>query len=230
MGREGYLQIMDYKYSKTIRVVVIVLVSFMLCTCRKENSIVVSGLITDPNQAIPVERVKVELWTQQIEGGIFVANYNLAGTIMTGSDGKFLFNLEEKNYTGIHLIFSKEGYYEWVSDVNMDKLKNDHSSYAEYQLLPKAWLHIRVKNGQPLNVADYFEFRMLNGYSGCEECCKGEKYQFNGMDVDQTIDCLTVGSQTILIQWSKRKNGEQIFKTESYFIRAFESTDIEFNY
>lgn len=221
---------MVYKYSKTIRFVVIVLVSFMLCTCRKENSIVVSGLITDPNQAIPVERVKVELWTQQIEGGIFAANYILAGTITTGSDGKFLFTIDEKNFTGIRLIFSKEGYYGWETEVNLEKVKNDHSSYAEYQLLPKAWLHIQVKNSQPFNVDDYFEFRILNGYSGCEECCKGEKYQFTGMDVDQTIDCLTVGNQTILIQWSKRKNGEQIFKTENYFIKAFESTDIEFNY
>jgi len=33
-----------------------------------------------------------------------------------------------------------------------------------------------------------------------------------------------------IMQNAKRNNGEQIFKTESYFINAFETTDIELNY
>ncbi|MFA5814989.1 MAG: hypothetical protein WC865_05160 [Bacteroidales bacterium] len=46
----------------------------------------------------------------------------------------------------------------------------------------------------------------------------------------KTINFKIVGHQNILIQWSKRKNGEQIIKTESYFIKVFETTDIELNY
>jgi hypothetical protein len=221
---------MVFKYSLAVRFVLIVIMGCMHNGCRKDSSISVSGLITDPNQAIPVEGVKVELWTQQIEAGIFSANYIQAGTASTGSDGRFLFNIDNKNYTGIRLIFSRDGYYGWETEVNLDKLKNDLSHYAEYQLLPKALLQIRVKNNEPFNSDDYFEFRILNGYSSCPECCKGEKYQFTGMVVDQTITCQTAGCQEILIQWSKRKNKEQIFKTENIFIKAFETTNIELNY
>jgi len=210
--------------------VFILLLGLLLNGCRKENFIPVSGLITDPNQAIPVAGVNVEIWTQQIESGIFSANYILAGTIITGSDGKFLLNLENENYTGIRLIFSKEGYFGWETDLNLDLVKNDHRYFAEYQLLPKATLQIRVKNSKPYNSDDYFEFRILNGYSVCEACCKGEKYQFAGMDIDLTIDCQTVGHQNIIFQWSKRKNGEQIFKTEIHFIKAFETTVIRFDF
>jgi hypothetical protein len=188
----------------------------LVCSCRKES--------------IPVDGVEVELWTQQIEGGIFTANYVLAGTTSTGNDGKFGFVLEKANYTGIRLNFNKKNYFVWVAELNMEEIKNDQSYYAEYQLLPKAWLKIRVKNNEPFGLDDYFEFRILNGYSGCEECCKGEKYQFTGMDIDETIDCQMAGHQEILIQWSMRKNGEQIIRTDSYFIKAFETTGIELIY
>jgi protocatechuate 3,4-dioxygenase beta subunit len=72
------------KQSLSVRLVCIVLLGLLLNGCRKEDFIPVSGLITDPNLAIPVEGAKVELWTQQIEGGIFAANYVLAGTNSTG--------------------------------------------------------------------------------------------------------------------------------------------------
>jgi len=221
---------MSYRFPAAVCFVLMILVGLIGSACSKEDLIPVSGLITDPNQAIPVEGAKVEIWTQQIEGGIFTANYVLAGSAITGIDGTFLFNLENKNYTGIRLKLGKEGYYGWEPEINLDKIKTDHSFYAVYQLLPGAVLKIRVKNSEPFGSDDYFEFRILNGYSGCEECCKGEKYQFTGMDVDQTIDCKTSGHQDILIQWSKRKNGEQIFKTDSYFVKAFQETGIELNY
>lgn len=208
----------------------IAIAAILACGCRKENTIPISGLVTDTNQSIPVEGVEVELWTQQIEGGIFTANYAFAGTASTGSDGKFDFVIEKANYTGIRLVFTKNNYFGWVAELNMEKIKNEQACYAEYQLLPKAWLKIRVKNNEPVSLDDYFEFRILNGYSGCEVCCKGEKYQFTGMDIDQTIDCQMAGHQDILIQWSMRKNAEQIVKTESYFIKAFETTAIELFY
>lgn len=210
--------------------VAISLLSLLSYSCRKEDLITVSGLLTDPNQGKPVAGVKVELWTQQIDAGIFSANYVLASSDSTGSDGKFLFNLENKNYTGIRQKFSKAGYFGWDADVNMDKLNADNGFYAEYQLLPQARLQIHVKNVSPVNSSDYFEFRIMNGYTVCEECCKGEKYQFAGMEIDQTIECLTAGHQDIYIQWSKRKDDEQIFKTESYFVKAFEITGIWLNY
>jgi hypothetical protein len=221
---------MVHKFSAHAPIVLVFLVSILMMSCRKENFIPISGLITDPNQAIPVENAKIEIWTQHIEGGIFEANYTLISTVTTGLDGTFLFNLENKNFTGIRLIFSKQGYFGWQADLNIEKVKSSQSYYAEYLLLPRARLHIRVVNSFPVNSNDYFEFRILNGYSDCEECCKAEKYQFTGLNIDQTIDCQTVGHQFTLIQWSKNKNGEQTSKTESYFINAFETSEIELKY
>jgi len=221
---------MGKKIPISVPFVFMILLCVASMSCRKESFLPVSGLIKDPNQSIPVDNVKVELWTQQIEGGIFTANYVLAGSLITSPDGKFLFNLEKKSFTGIRLIFTKQGYHSLESQLDLEKVKSDQGYYVEYQLFPKASLQIRIKNKEPLNSMDYFEFRILNGYTSCEECCKGELFQFSGMNVDQTIFCQTAGHQDILIQWSKRKNGEQIFKTDHFFIKAFETNLIEFYY
>jgi hypothetical protein len=206
------------------------LLCLFLLSCAKEDLVPVAGFISDPNQSMPVGGVKVELWTQQIEDGIFAANYVLAGTDTTGSDGKFQFAIEKKQFTGMYLIISKTGYFGYQAEIKVEKVNSDNSYNADYQLLPKAMIQVRIKNSAPFNSADYFEFRILNGFTGCQDCCKGDKYQFYGMDVDQTVDCQTIGHQFIQIQWLKRRNGEQTTNTERFFVNAFETTGIDFNF
>jgi hypothetical protein len=128
------------------------------------------------------------------------------------------------------LTLSKTGYYGWEVPVNVEKVKSENGLDAEYQLLPKATLEIHVVNSEPFDDLDYFEFRLLNGFTSCDECCKGEKYQFQGLSINQTITCQVVGHQDIIIQWSKRKNGQQIIQNEPHFIRAFETTVINLHY
>jgi hypothetical protein len=209
----------------------LILASVILAgSCKKEEYMEISGLMTDPNRAGPVQGVRVELWTQKLESGIFSANYHLEGSLETGIDGRFSFNPAFKNYTSVNLIFSHDNYFGWETTVNADVLLNNRKHFAEYQILPKAWIEFHVVNADPFDNGDYFDFRLLNGFTGCEECCRSEKYQFAGMAVDQMILCQIAGHQNVLIQWSKRKDDEQVFKTDLFFIEAFDTTKIGFTY
>jgi hypothetical protein len=206
------------------------LLTSMIVGCRKDENYTISGLVTDPNQAIPVSGVTVELWSQRIESGILMANYVKEGTGATGNDGKFTFTIPSRSYTAMKLIFSKTGYYGWEAPLNIEKIKAESGLDAEYQLLPKATVEFHIANTEPFDDQDYFEFRLLNGFTSCEECCRGEKYQFQGRAINQVITCQVVGHQDIVVQWSKRKNGQQIFQNEPHFVKAFETTVINLNY
>jgi hypothetical protein len=208
----------------------VVFTSLAITGCRKHDTLLISGLVTDPNQAVSLGGVTVELWTQRIESGIFFANYDLAGTSISGTDGRFSFELDYKSYTGIRLIFAKAGYYGSTADLNADQIKKEGGIDAQYQMLPKAVLEIHVVNASPFDSEDYFEFRLMNGFNNCEVCCKSDKYQFYGTQIDQVILCQVIGYQDIMIQWAKHKNGEQTSKTDIYFIKAFDTTGIEFSY
>jgi hypothetical protein len=198
--------------------------------CAKEDLYFVSGLLTDPNLQVPVSGATVRIWTQKIESGIFTANYKLVGEFVTAADGKFSFKLANATYTGVRLVFSHSGYFGWESQVNTAELSKDQAFFKEYQMLPKAWLRIHVVNGEPFNEADFFEYRILNAYTACEECCQEGARQYYGMAIDQTSECMTSGHQDILIQWSKRKNKIQDVRTESFFVTAFDTTRIELVY
>jgi len=204
--------------------------SMGLTLCTRHETIIIAGEVTDPNQGVPVAEATVELWTQRIESGVFMANYSLAGTRITNSGGRFSFELDYKSYTGLKLVFARAGYYGWTLELNADEIKREGGIDADYQMLPKAVLRIHVMNVAPVDDDDYFEFRLLNGFTSCEVCCNSEKYQFYGMQVDQEILCQIIGHQDILIQWSKRKDDEQNGQTDSYFVKAFDTTRIEFHY
>lgn|GEM_PF-2007564 len=212
------------------QIVFIVFLLAVLSSCRKDESYIISGLVIDPNQVIPVADASVELWSQRIESGILMANYSLDESGITDENGRFSFTIPSRSYTALKLVFAKTGYYGWEAPVNVEKVKSGNGLDAEYQLLPKATIEFRVVNTEPFDDADYFEFRLLNGYTSCDECCKGEKYQFTGQSINQSVTCQVVGHQDIIIQWSKRKNGQQIIRNEPHFVKAFETTIINFNY
>ncbi|MDD4644417.1 MAG: hypothetical protein PHY99_00345 [Bacteroidales bacterium] len=208
----------------------VILMCLSLSGCHKEDIAVITGVVKDTHLVIPVDKVKVELWTQHIEEGVFLANYVLEGSVITVTDGAFSFNLTKKNYTGIRLKISKEGYYECVSELDPEIVKNGQRSDESYFLLAKAWLRIHVKNSEPFNSSDFFEFRIMNSYSSCETCCKETSYQFIGLHVDEDFECQNSGNRNIYIQSSNRKNNTQTIKTDTIYVKGFDTTDIDFFY
>ena len=94
----------------------------------------------------------------------------------------------------------------------------------------KAWLEIQIKNQNPIDIQDYFEIRILNGFTNCEECCNGEVLKFQGMDIDQTILCQMLGESDVVIRWNSRKDGEQTGGEKLIFVPSFDTTRMVFAY
>lgn len=214
----------------SVRLLLILILGCLLSGCKKDDSLSISGTVIDPDLSTPVADVTVELWVQKIEDGYYYANYILDQTTTSGPDGKFGFKIDSKNYTGIRLIIKKEGYYDGTANLDIQQLKNDGSSKANYHLVTKAWLQIQVKNIQPFDSNDFFEFTIKYGYTSCTECCREYTYSFQGDLVDSTIDCQTSGNHYIEINWAVLKNDKKIYKSHSYFVKPFVVNSIDLYY
>ena len=206
------------------------LISFNPGCKKKEETIVISGNLVDSNQGIDIEGVKVELWAQKLESGIYSAHYDNHGTEFTDQQGKFSFDLENNTYASVKLTFSKSDYYSWEYEIDGDVIKSNYFHNETYQMQPKAWLQISVKNENPVDLQDYFDFKILNGFTDCEFCCTGEIMIFRGMDVNEDVICQMVGHQDILIRWNSKKAGKQTGDTKSVFIPAFDTLKLELVY
>jgi hypothetical protein len=227
MGKDGN---MIRSLIKHITLVWSLLILVAFFGCRKSDHYFVSGLLFDPKQGIEIEKAKVEVWTQQLKSGVFEANFKLAGEQLTGRDGLFGFELESEKYTAVKLKFSKGGYYGLEIQVNPENLLQDDGYYAEYEMLPEAWIKFHIVNNEPFDTNDFFEYRLLNANISCEDCCTEDRLQFFGLEVNQYFFCKALGHHDLIVQWTKRKDKQQIYKTESFFIKAFDTTLIELYY
>ena len=197
---------------------------------KKEDFITVSGKMTDPNQGIDIEGVKVDLWAQKIESGIYSAHYDNYGTLLTDEKGDFSFELENNTYASVKLSFSKKDYYYWEYEIDGDVIKNNYLHNKTYQMQAKAWLQILIKNENPIDFQDYFDFKILNGFTDCEFCCTDETKIFRGMDVDQEIVCQMIGHEEILLRWNSKKEGKQTGDLKRMFLPAFDTLRVELIY
>jgi len=190
----------------------------------------VKGQLMDYLQNKPVEEALVELFTRKIESGIYSANYTLFDAVQTDANGQFSFEIPDLAYTSVKLAFSKKDYFGWSYELEGDVLRSSQGMDEVFKLDPKAWITVRVINERPVSIGDYFEYRLLNGYGSCEDCCQGEIESFTGRDIDQVRTCMVVGHQDILIQWMSRKDGIQEGATDLFFVEAFGTTEITLSY
>lgn len=205
--------------------------SVILGSCKKEEeSIIVSGTMVDPRQGTDLEGVKVELWAQKIESGIYSAHYDSYGTVTTAGDGKFRFEIENQTYASVKLSFSKTNYYNWEYEIDGDVIKNSMLHDETYQMQAKAWIEFYINNQNPVDSQDSFEFRILNGFTECENCCTGETLRYTGAFVEETFICQMIGHEDVVIRWVSRKGDSQTGKDELVFIPSFDTTRIEFLY
>ena len=94
----------------------------------------------------------------------------------------------------------------------------------------KSWIEISIKNENPVDSQDYFDLRIMNGFTDCEFCCTGEILKFYGTDVDQVIICQMIGHTEAAVRWNKKKGGEQTGDVDLIFLPALDTARVEYHY
>lgn len=203
----------------------------ILCSCHKNiDFISVAGTLISINENITVQGVKVELYTKKIESGIYSAYYDLFDTIETDANGQFDFHLPNKTWASVKVYFSKSGYFNLEHEIEGDLLRSSVGFNEDFNIDPKAWLKLKIKNVDSSFVDDIFDYRIVNGTRNCDACCDSSKKLFEGKNVDEEIICRVVGHQEIMIHWNQTVEGKTTGRQVIYFVPAFDTTLIEFYY
>ena len=138
--------------------------------------------------------------------------------------------MDNLTYASVKLSFSKDNYYFWEYEIDGDVLKNSLSHHDTYQLQPKAWIKLLIKNENPVDASDYLDLKIMNGLTQCEDCCTGETLKFQGTGIDEVIVCQVVGHEDVSIRWNSRKGSVQKGDMELVFIPAFDTTSVQLFY
>ncbi|MFH2095301.1 MAG: hypothetical protein ABIJ16_06335 [Bacteroidota bacterium] len=212
-------------------IVICSLILLVAVSCKKKDeNILISGLIQDPLKEEVVSGVRVILSGQIFESGTYNATYTKLEEVISGSDGKFSFDLENQKIGNFKLSFFKDRYFESSSIFSSEDVVRGEDYYDVYPVYNQSVLILYIKNNWPQNSGDYMKYTIQGEMLICSLCCGNSDNEFNGTSINLTRSCQIPGNQHIIIKRDVVKNENPTVHYDTLFIQAFDTTSLNIYY
>ncbi len=205
-------------------ILLLIIFAFVYSGCKKkDNTLTISGTIFDPMHNYNLAGATVTIASAKIEGGNYNPNYLDIESISTDGNGYFSFEINEVQVIGYRITIFKEYYFETSTDFSPDLIGSDNSYSANYNLNPKGYIKVHVKNSNPHDASDIITFKFTQGYLNGYQCCGNEPAIGYGKYFDTTFVCKTHGNQDVNFQWTVHKNGNTTTDNATFFCYPFDT-------
>lgn len=210
---------------------IIILFLFTVASCaKKERSINVSGQLFDPALNTVIKGAEIKLKAAKVESGVYNSNYTEIASATTDASGNYSMEVLVEKVSGYRFIVSKDNYFEIEKDVNTDDFESEDNYKADFEIYPKASIHLTIKNTSPQGMDDEIKFRFSNIETSCKTCCNNNSNTGTGPTYSYESECDVRGEKWIYINWVVTKGGSQHLFSDSIFAEAFKKTDFNINY
>jgi 5-hydroxyisourate hydrolase-like protein (transthyretin family) len=206
---------------------VLTLSTLQFSGCKKDKDPVLlgmSGTLVDPNTGAALSGVAVKLSSNELVNGVWSNTYNTLDQATTGSDGRFLFEFENRTAVDYRLNFEKTNYFLSEVTVNTEELSTASTYDASYDLYSKAWFEVRVLNVNPFDASDNVIYQQVAGTGNCGFCCDNDQHSYSGVSVDTTKKCSLYGSQWVKYDYFVYKDAQQFAFADSVFVTPGDTT------
>ncbi len=209
-----------------------ILFSFLFSSCREDSPLVykIYGFIHDSQSGVPISNVQIELKGKRLSGGTFNSNFQPIAEGVSDETGRYELEFPRELFSELEIEGSKPSYigFQEILEVNEEKLLQGESFNAEVS--PVAYLNLNVKNVSPLDDQDRLTLTYLDSQVENCDCCPANPQIFIGMNVDTSLNCITIGDRLLEYTYLVSKSGNSFSVNESIYLIPFEITEIEINY
>ena len=213
------------KYSKYILASLIIFI--ITFSCNKDDEVLtIKGSISSSDEN--VTDVSISVLGKKVESGTYNASFKTLGTTKTDASGNFSLEIEKENITEYKINISKYRYFT-IEELFYSSNFTDGVFSKDYTINPSATITIVVKNTSPVNSNDYFKYKITSGYINAIGSCS-ETSEFNGTNIDEEYTCNVIGSQDVVFEWIRAKNGNTTTGTKSVYCDVDSDNLIEFYY
>ena len=199
-----------------------------ISSCEKEvYKITVKGRIIDATTGEPLNNVNVKL-TYNTEALLGFTTH-IIGSAETDKNGdyeikfrplkesrRYYFEVEKENY-----VNTQSAYIEYN---NSEDEKQFEGSFA---LFPEAVLEIHFQNISPFDENDNLNCQLIFTKSGKPGIMLRA---FTGTNVNKLESQVIPGNQTVIINWSVRKNSMIKYYSDSIFCKPFQTSQFDIKY
>jgi len=207
------------------------LLTLSIPSCKKDNNtIVVEGIVNDPNTGIKVEGVTVVFSSSKITDGVYNSGYQEISRTTTDAGGNFRFEMEEERTSGYRITLSKTGYFSVNKDISADDIKAGTVYSPSFDIYPVGYIKLHVINQNPIDSSDFISYTFSAGYLGCYECCDNSMRYGYGETVDDWLKCKTYGNQNVTITWNVTKAEGSMQHNAVVYCKANDTVTYEIYY
>lgn len=192
---------------------------FAGCKKNKELSYTLKGVVTDVSFNSPAAGVTVNLYKTAAGG-----NQALAGTVVTGSDGAYSFDIKREKTESYKVEYSENNYFPGSYTFTLEDLDAKKDNVYDLTITAKSWVRLIFKN---TDAQESVSVGKTGGLSGCSECCPFSALTLTGV-TDTSFICINTAGTSYSYSWIYA--GGTSYTTNSVISAPLDTTDLVLNF
>ena len=213
------------------RVSIMFLCLLMFFSCKKntDNTIDLTGLVTDKINSFPIDGVSVVLEIKPFGGNSFSNSFDEIETTNSNTNGEYHFAFQNSNAVEYRLTFSKQGYFSEQLLINPDQLSLSENNNINASIYSSSYLVLKVTNNSPFNNDDEIILNTTLISSSVGSCFDGIITMLGSVS-DTTIECEIYGNQMVGFDYFVTKNNFTNSFSENVFCSSGDTLYKYINY
>lgn len=200
-------------------------------SCKKDPKVfLVSGQVSKLNTTDKISGVRIYLDSKEVIDGVYNSNYNNIANVETNSNGEYSFEVEQSNTESYRFRTSKSSYFDIEEIVAVSELESNDTYKKDFVLTGESWINLKVKNTTPQGTDDEIDYRYVNINVSGLDCCDNETAVGIGAEYSEDKLCRTQSDDWIKLEWVVKKNGGQVFHSDSIFTTFGQTIIYQLNY
>ena len=206
-----------------------IVVSLLGCN-KTKNKLLFSGQIYSPNENKNLAGITVELQAQLIESGTFNSNFQTLQKVTTDGTGGFNITNDNVRASTFKLLAYSDNYIRSEKEINSEMVSIGETYQTNFNLYPKAYLKIYVRNVAPADSTDEITINIIHNSPDCDVCSNITNLIFAGSNINDTLICLVYGNQTVTVKYTTNTASGLNQYTHDEYCPAFETQEFSINY
>ncbi len=213
------------------KILFLLFVTLSLLSCNKtKNKLLFSGKVYSPNESKNLAGVTVELQAQLIESSMYNSNFQSLQKVTTDANGNY--NIENDNVRAstFKLLVYDNNYIRSETEINSELVNLGKSYKKDFDIYPKAYLKIYVRNVTPADATDEISISVQHTSPGCDICSTIQNLILTGDNINDTLICLIYGNQTVTVDYTTNTASGLNHYIHDEYCTAFETKEFAINY
>lgn len=180
-------------------IIILIPLLFLACNKRSTTEFTSKGMISDSKTGLPVENVKLEIYTVETSG--INSGYTKINTTYSDASGNYSTTYNRTLVEAYNFSFSRSGYFPEDDLINFDNLTTSDDNVLNKNLKPRGWIQFNIINQNSPEAGDELKIYKEGGDEFCEGCLSQGFYFFNGANIDTNWTIPSVAQEYFVFRY-----------------------------